>query len=372
MKKEKTKLEKNDVFKNLYFIAEMAQNTGEKGMYGTIAGKSDFMGGIFDRWINLVPESVVFNKIILPKVSNDTSVEIITDFYKYAPKQETTGIAPDVLGLRINGKVVPFVVFDEKWTPIKGMPQIEVKTFKESQKMVSLRDQGYAGKYLVLVESNLRVDYLLPFFDSKYFSDNIYQQMTMDDEIFIKSNSQGLIHHLKKVDCKEQSLGTLSLLLITETTKFEKCSTYCGPGITPLPIKDIEESKKAFKNPLNDRLIDYVEYNSGSTLYSFKNNWYKKEIEKFKFLDFYCDKPQMIKIVQRNKLDFFIMCEEECSFNEFRLKPDKVYKITMHNAFSRDGADGGEYFIQKSLIDFIPDLEGALLKQLKEVIEKNI
>lgn len=53
-------------------------------MYGTLAGKSDFMGGIFDRWINIIPESAIFNKYLLPKISNGKKVEIITDFYKYA------------------------------------------------------------------------------------------------------------------------------------------------------------------------------------------------------------------------------------------------------------------------------------------------
>ena len=371
MAKKQTSLEKSDVFKNLYFIAEMSQNTGDKGMYGTIAGKSDFMGGIFDRWINVVPESAIFNKIILPEVSGTNHVEIITDFYKYEPKQETTGIAPDVLGLRVNDKVVPFVVFDEKWTPIKGMPQIEVKTFKESQMMVSLRDQGYAGKYLVLVESNLRVDYLLPFFDSNYFSHKVYKQMTMDDEIFIKSNSQGLIHHLKEVDCSDQKLGTLALLLITETTEFEKYSTYCDAGITPLPIKSIEKSDKKIKDPINKKFSCYLELKE-SGFYGFKDNWYSKKIKNFKFLDFYCMHPESIKVLFRNKLDFYITSKTDNKINEYEIEANTIYKITMHNGFNRDGSDGGEFFIQKSLIDYIPDLEGDLKKQLKEIINSNL
>lgn len=371
MAKEKTTLEKTDIYKNLYFIAEMAQNTGEKGMYGTIAGKSDFMGGIFDRWINVVPESVIFNKIILPKIKGSHNVEIITDFYKYEPKQETTGIAPDVLGLRVDGKVVPFVVFNEKWTPVNGMPQIEVKTFKESQKMVSLRDQGYAGKYLVLVESNFRIDYLLPFFDEKYFSESIYNQMTMDDSIFIASNSQGLIHHLKKVECKDQSLGTLALLLVTETTEFENCSTLCGPSITPLPIKDIHSISKEIKEPINEALSNYVQLKK-SKLFEFKQNWYNEKINHFKFLDFYCDDIESVKIMKRNKLDYFIVVSKKCHFNEYTLEPGITYKVEMHNGFSRDGADGKEYFIQKSLIGFIPDLGKKLLDNLKKIVEENV
>lgn len=39
-------VEKSDVIKNIYFIAEIVQNASDKGMYGGLANKSDFIGGI--------------------------------------------------------------------------------------------------------------------------------------------------------------------------------------------------------------------------------------------------------------------------------------------------------------------------------------
>jgi hypothetical protein len=54
--------------------------------------------------------------------------------------------------------------------------------------MVSLRNQGYDNKYLVMVETNLDSDYLLPFFEKTVLSDDVYNKLKMDDDIFIKKN----------------------------------------------------------------------------------------------------------------------------------------------------------------------------------------
>lgn len=77
---------------------------------------------------------MIFNKCLLKDISQNKNVEVIIDFYKYNPRRETTGIAPDVIGLKINNTVVPFVVYNGRWKEVEGKPQIEVKTFKSSQK----------------------------------------------------------------------------------------------------------------------------------------------------------------------------------------------------------------------------------------------
>ncbi|MCI6329546.1 MAG: hypothetical protein MR775_01800 [Erysipelotrichaceae bacterium] len=365
MDSDNVKIEKEDILKNIYFIAEMAQNTSDKGMYGSLAGKSDLMGGIFDRWINVIPESVIFNKVILPKVSNGHKVTVITDFYKYNPKQDTIGIAPDVIGLRIDDKIIPFAVFDEKWKPIDGAPQIEVKTFKKSQQMVSLRDQGYVGKFLVMVESNFRVDYLLPFFDSKYFSESTYQQMIMEDNVFIKSNNNHLISHLKKVDTSDASLGSLTLLKITETSEFEKCATYCPAGISPIRINSIDEKK--VKQEIDIKISDMC-LKQPSGLFRFKNEWYQNLNNKV-ILDFYCDHIESVSIIKRNKMDFYITSPIDCIINNFKLIANRKYKVSLME-LNREGSKNGEYFMQKELINFIPDMKKELLCALAKEINK--
>ena len=377
-------IEKVDILKLIYFIAEMTQNAGEKGMYGSLAGKSDLMGGIFDRWINLIPESAIFNKYILPKICNNKKVEVITDFYKYNPKQETTGIAPDVLGLRINNKIVPFTIFNEKWKPVDGMPQIEVKTFKKPQQMVSLRDQGYAGKYLVMVESNYRVDYLLPFFDNSYFSKDIYDKMIMDDKTFIVSNSKGLINHLKVVDYSKEDLGTLRLLTITETKKFENVATYCEDGVSPIRISSIEAcSNIKIKHSFS---IENCCAKQESGLYRFTKEWYDGEengityiesqnksgvIKKIpvRILDFYCDKISSIQVLKKNKNNFYIKAIDDCTLNNKKLTKDSLYKLNL-TMLNRASSNNGEYFLQKDLIGSVPNKEKELLSILNSIINK--
>ena len=123
-----------DAKKTVYFIANLTQMQGNRPMRGALNSKGDYMGGIFDRWINIIPESVIFNKILLPKIAGGHKVEVITDYYDYDPK--TVNIAPDVIGISIDNKAVPFVKFNDEWVPVENMPQIEIKTFKKNQKMV--------------------------------------------------------------------------------------------------------------------------------------------------------------------------------------------------------------------------------------------
>jgi len=172
---------KDKSLKNVYFICSLTQKT-KTSMQGALSSKGDLMGGIFDRWINTIPESVIFNEYIKPKLSQykNSDIELIQDFYLYDPKE--VGIAPDVLGIKINNKEIPFCVYGEigneiRWHQNKNYPQIEVKTLKMSQKMLTLRDQHYSGKYLIFAESAFNIDYLLPFFDENLFNQNVFFEL---------------------------------------------------------------------------------------------------------------------------------------------------------------------------------------------------
>lgn len=359
-------VEKSDVLKSIYFIAEMVQNVGDKGMYGGLSGKSDLMGGIFDRWINQIPESVIFNKLILAKINEGKNIEIITDFYKYSPKQETTGIAPDVIGLRVDDKIVPFIVYDKKWTPVKGMPQIEVKTFKKPQKMVSLRDQGYDGQYLVMVESDFRVDYLLPFFEKAYFSDEVYEKMTMNDSIFI-INNDGQIEHLKKVINEREDLGTLRLLSVTITEIFKDYSNYCEAGVSPVRINGISEPKYRVRgDDINEPITDYCFLVKSDSIFRFNDKW--SNDSKKKYLDFQCSDINAILIIRKNKGCMYISLKNDCALNHQELKANHIYKIEFMD-LNREGSKDGEYFLQKDLVVDVPSKLVELEEELSLIIK---
>ena len=357
-------VEKVDVLKSIYFIAEMAQNTGEKGMYGGLAGKSDSMGGIFDRWINQIPESIIFNKYILEEISHGKKVEVVVDYYKYKPRQETTGIAPDVIGLKINDKIIPFVKYDNRWLEEDGKPQIEVKTFKATQKMLSLRNQGYEGKYLVMVETSFRTDYMLPFFDKNLFSEEVYQNMIMNDEIFIKNKNEYL-HPLNRVKTEQEDLGSIKLLCVTETSLFTKIANYCGAGVNPIRIDSIKENVGKLTNITEEvelsqfcRLLD-------TGLYRFNEFWYNDQNKQY--LDFYCSDINLVSIVKKNKGSLYIKVSNDCVFNDEQLKANKIYKISFVE-LNRNASKEGEYFLQKSLIEKLVSKE----KELKDMLEKII
>ena len=57
-------------------------------------------------------------------------------------------------------------------------------------------------------------DYLLPFFDSDLFTDEIYDKMVMNDTDFIRSDEKKQIGKLSKVENRGDKLGTLNLLII--------------------------------------------------------------------------------------------------------------------------------------------------------------
>ena len=119
-------ISKEDIVTYIYVVCSMARR-GK--MYGVLSGKSDYIGGIFDRWINIIPESIIFNKYFLPKISNNLSV--ISDYYEYNPKK--SGIAPDVLGIQIGSEAKPFVEYTNNWHALENAPQIEVKSYKKSK-----------------------------------------------------------------------------------------------------------------------------------------------------------------------------------------------------------------------------------------------
>lgn len=73
-----------------------------------------------------------------------------------------------------------------------------------------------------MAETNLRIDYLLPFFSEDIFQSSVFEQLKMDDSVFIKNNSSNLIAPANKVNCSNNLLGTVSLLKVTDVESFKK------------------------------------------------------------------------------------------------------------------------------------------------------
>ena len=372
---EEVKININDVKKAVYFIANLTQMQGNRPMQGALTSKADYMGGIFDRWINIIPENVLFNKIILPKVFPGQNVEVITDYYDYNPK--VAGIAPDVIGIKYNNKAIPFVRFDNHWYPVDGSPQIEVKTFKKNQYMVSLRNQGYDQKYLVMAETNFRVDYLVPIINESLFSDDIFLDLHMNDKIFIISNDQDIIGQPHKIELSDKTLGTVKLLVVTTAHDFMNKATKCEGRVSIEYIKSVEENDGS-RLP-SEPIANLSEYctKGDNGLYYFNSKWYDKTEDGFTYKDgkkvrttgFYLSSAHDLDILKINKKNFYLKAQNDCEWQNEKLLKNHIYKISF-DILDRSSNDGEEYFMSKNDINRLSDSLEILSKQLKDVVKE--
>ena len=378
----RVEIKKNDILKAIYFITAITQKQQGASMQGALSSKGDLMGGIFDRWINTVPEGILFNNIILPDISDGKDVEIITDFYLYDPK--TAGIAPDVIGIKVDDRIIPFVLFNERWETVDSMPQIEVKTYKKPQKMVSLRNQNYDEKYLVMAESEFRIDYLLPFFSSDIFDDEIYERLHMNDTAFIVSNTENRIHQTDQVDVSNDSIGAVTLLKITNARAYMDNSTLCEGNVSVQYLTEIEQKRNSPRGELLNTPISHYCEITDCGLYRFNENWYEGVTEQnvpyytkrtrggnieflYRTLDISIENIQAIKVLKKSMSSMYIKTEENASINGYSLVENCIYKIDFQ-LLDRSGNDGEEYFMQKNLLEFIPDFEEELKNTLSQII----
>ena len=363
---------KSDILDRVYFIIKLVQNQNGSTMQGALTSKSDSMGGIFDRFINTISDSLIFDKIILPKVKTNKKVDIINDYYYYKPSKNNAGIAPDIFGLIIDGKQVPFTQFDNKWKPVKGMPQIEVKTYKAKDQMISLRNQDYDDEYLVLVDLDLRIDYLVPFMDNSLLNEKLINNMQMDDNVFIKRDDKNQITRISKIDYSNDVIGNIKLLSITNGTDFMKQTTFCDSNVSVRRMKEITERQLKIRNGLlHEKLSIYAEKSPRiDALYCFNKKWKEKNkiTGKVELLDFSAKNINDIEICKYNSSGIVITAlTDGCAFNETELEKGKQYTVTF-DTLDRSGNGGTEFFMQKQCAIYLKGLEKELIGKFEKVI----
>jgi hypothetical protein len=331
-------------------------------MYGGLSGKSDYIGGVFDRWINIIPESVIFNKYFLPKIAD--KLEVISDYYEYNPKK--SGIAPDVLGVKIGTKAIPFVEYANKWCALDNAPQIEVKSFKKGQYMVSLRNQGYDRQYLVMVETDLDSDYLLPFFEGTVISEDVYNKLKMDDSVFIKTNIEKNLSSVTKIKRDNTNLGSLRLITVCLASEFMQYSNLCNEGESPFYINDIYETSTPRILPPTVSFLDWVNKKTDN-FYCWKENKLDNN-KKHKLIDIYVENVEKIQVLKNSKSSITISTIGRAKINDIELEGNKTY-IIKFQLLDRSGSKSGEYFMHKSIIDKISSKENIMLDHIKQYIK---
>lgn len=388
---QEIEIHKKDVLEQLYFVLSLIQNSNGP-MRSRIGNKNDYMGGIIDRYINTIVESLIFTKILFPKLKTNKKVELIRDFYFYDPS--IASIAPDLFGIILDNKAIPFVVYDDGWKAVKNCPQVEIKTLKKNQRMLSLVNQHYDDKYLIITESDYNIDYLMPFIDKELFNDKLYKEMVekfslYDDKIILK-DSNGYIKMMNKVDFNCNELGKLKLFITTKTKYFMEACNIAGKGVTPECLEKIEMVKEQKENPIPmKKFCDICKNsipeskNTNKGYFRFNDKWYSilnkdgkkyRPIETTVTLDFQCSNIDAIDFLKMHKSNFYIRTKnvkEPIILNNEILQPGKDYKINLFSGFDRSGTNNEEYFIDKKLYSRILSCEESLLNEIQEIINNN-
>ena len=90
----------------------------------------------------------------------------------------------------------------------------------------------------------------------------------------------------------------------------------------------------------------------------------------YKTTKFHINNIEYLKIIKKNKNNIYIeVLEEGATFNNVSLSVG-YYKITF-DCINRSSNNGTEYFLQKDLINYIPDKEETLKNILKNIIDSN-
>lgn len=219
----KVEITKHDLYKAVYFVL-MKFNADKYHMQGTSA-KSDLLGGYIDRWFNKAAETLIFNKLL-----QDKDYNVSSDYFLYG--NNTDKNAPDILGLEGKNGVIPFVQYnDGSWERIGERPRIEIKVFRNSQSLFSIRDSQLINDYYAIIQSDLEPGYLSTLFDETLYNEEFYNELRVN-KIYIKSDAQNSLIKPFKIE-KPGKIGSLKLIGI----------------YTDDIIKDISLSYKAKENP---------------------------------------------------------------------------------------------------------------------------
>ena len=232
--------------------------------------------------------------------------------------------------------------------------------------MVSLRNQGYDKQYLVMVETNLDSDYLLPFFEQTVVGEDVYNKLKMDDSVFIKTNLNNDLSSVTKIKRDNTNLGSLRLITVCLASDFMGYSNLCSGGESPFYIKGINETRTPRIFPQTIFFSDWVNKKIDK-FYSWKENNLDNN-KKHKLIDIYIENVEKIQVFKNSKSSITIHTTGNVKINDIELEANKTY-IIKFQLLDRSGAKSGEYFMHKSIIDKIPNKENIMLDNIKQYIK---
>ena len=206
----------------------------------------------------------------------------------------------------------------------------------------------------------------------------------MNDDIFIVSDKNHLIHNIENIDLSSDEIGSITLLKITNADEFMASSTFCEENVSVQYINEIPKCEHQTGEHLNIPLKQYCE-STPFGLFRFINEWYEGFTEDnipyytkrsrsgssrtflFRTLDFFTTNIDAITILKKSMSSIYIKVSDDVILNDINLSKNTTYKIQF-TILDRSSNNGVEYFMQKSLVSYIKDYRENLEKELEIII----
>lgn len=335
MDKIKVDFTKKDLKKITYWIVSKFQV--DEYHHNFSGGKRDLIGAFIDRWINRAPEFLIFNKLL-----EDKNYSVVTDTFLYA--QDTNKNSPDVIGLKDKkDNLYKFSVFnDGSWNQVESMPFIEMKTFREDQKIVTIPEsQFYDDNYYAIVESHIFDNYLIALFKNSFFDNEYYDLLKMDDS-FIENDGNNLLIRPNKLE-KLDNLGYFVLLGVFKGFNIKKSAIVVNKGDKPSYLVKVEEMNKL---PQKRFLIDEVIYLENGLYKSYNGNF----IAPFNVT---IDENSTIRLLAELKSYVFIEVNGSACINNVHVK-DGYYKLHLKD-FDKRSKDSEIFVTKQTLLSTCDD-----------------
>ena len=317
------------------------------------SSKRSLVGDFIDRWTNKAPETIIFDKLL-----EKEKYKVVKDNFIYTSSKAKN--APDILGLIDDkNKVYPFVKFDDDgWKPIKGMPFIEVKTFRSSQNLVTIPCSQFDEKsYFVILESNIPKDYILSLFANDFFDDE--NCIKMDDiyKEFIKSDENNLLDTPSIIDTRFKSnlnekttVGRYKLIGIFKKKDILDLGKKVKKGDGPLYFAGLDKAttqknKNYDVNPPKEICSGRFYFNGDVENFNFINN------EDNLYCDIQIENGSKLYITRRTSktIDVLVKGKGKVTIDGELLEEGK-HKL-LFKKFSKDGKYE-EFIVTKSLLRF--------------------
>jgi len=354
---QKIDIKSVDLFKLLYFIiSKYEQDSSHR--QGT-SSKNDLIGGFIDRGINKLPESLIFNNLLFA----NKNYSAIPDYFIY--NKNLAKNAPDVLGLKCcNGKIIKFAEFiDNTWVAIEGMPYLEVKTSKKNQKLFGVRSSQLKKEhYYIIVESDIKPNYLKSVFTRSLFKEDNLKNILMDNS-FIRKYPADTIKQPSKIypfDINEP-IGTLHIINIIKGKDLLLIGNRCREKEGIYYIKDIEEKDRITKLNADEKFTKYFFYNKN-------NDLFEKTFNGKQFVRIKVKNAENIRIRKVNKGSIYIETFGNCSIYNIPLESGRKYRIGI-SLFDRS-SNWVEYIAYKAS-DYNIDRTEELISLFDKIYLKN-